>query len=77
MNIFRLAGDMTHLLSVVVLLLKIHATRSCRGRSTGQRAYDTVRSDSRLNVFSMCRHLLEDTGVVRTCFPNQIYRPLL
>lgn len=33
MNIFRLAGDMTHLLSVVVLLLKIHATRSCRGIS--------------------------------------------
>ncbi|KAK9908093.1 hypothetical protein WJX75_002665 [Coccomyxa subellipsoidea] len=33
MNIFRLAGDMTHLLSIMVLLLKIHATRSCRGIS--------------------------------------------
>ncbi|KAK9811912.1 hypothetical protein WJX72_012306 [[Myrmecia] bisecta] len=33
MNIFRLAGDMTHLLSIVVLLLKISATRSCRGLS--------------------------------------------
>ncbi|KAL3159665.1 ER lumen protein-retaining receptor B [Trebouxia sp. C0009 RCD-2024] len=33
MNLFRLAGDMTHLLSVVMLLLKIHATRSCRGIS--------------------------------------------
>ncbi|KAL3157629.1 ER lumen protein-retaining receptor B [Trebouxia sp. C0010 RCD-2024] len=33
MNLFRLAGDMTHLLSIVVLLLKIHATRSCRGIS--------------------------------------------
>lgn len=32
MNIFRLAGDGTHLLSFVVLLLKILATRSCRGR---------------------------------------------
>lgn len=31
MNIFRLAGDMTHLLSIIVLLLKINATRSCRG----------------------------------------------
>jgi len=31
MNIFRLAGDMTHLLSIIVLLLKIRATRSCRG----------------------------------------------
>mmetsp|Transcript_10252 Transcript_10252/g.21974 ORF Transcript_10252/g.21974 Transcript_10252/m.21974 type:complete len:216 (-) Transcript_10252:605-1252(-) len=33
MNIFRLAGDMTHLLSIIVLLLKINATRSCRGIS--------------------------------------------
>eukprot|EP00884_Botryococcus_braunii_P022670 jgi/Botrbrau1/9087/Bobra.178_2s0018.2 len=33
MNLFRLAGDMTHLLSIVILLLKIHATRSCRGVS--------------------------------------------
>ena len=31
MNIFRLAGDMTHLLSIMVLLLKIRATKSCRG----------------------------------------------
>jgi hypothetical protein len=31
MNIFRLAGDMTHLLSIVLLLLKIKGTRSCRG----------------------------------------------
>ena len=25
MNVFRLAGDMTHLMSIIVLLLKIHA----------------------------------------------------
>ncbi|CAL9055683.1 unnamed protein product [Musa banksii] len=33
MNIFRLAGDMTHLMSVLVLLLKIHAIKSCAGKS--------------------------------------------
>ena len=33
MNIFRLAGDMTHLLSFLVLLLKIQATKNCRGAS--------------------------------------------
>ena len=45
MNVFRLAGDMTHLLSVVVLLLKIHTIKSCAGtpfssplRPTGIRA---------------------------------------
>ena len=31
MNLFRLAGDLTHLLSFVVLLLKIQATKSCSG----------------------------------------------
>lgn len=31
MNIFRLTGDMAHLLSIIVLLLKIRATKSCRG----------------------------------------------
>lgn len=33
MNIFRLAGDMTHLLSIIVLLLKINTMKSCRGVS--------------------------------------------
>lgn len=31
MNAFRLAGDMTHLISILVLLLKIYATKSCSG----------------------------------------------
>ncbi|PIN25791.1 hypothetical protein CDL12_01473 [Handroanthus impetiginosus] len=33
MNIFRLAGDMTHLASVLVLLLKIHTIKSCAGNA--------------------------------------------
>lgn len=33
MNLFRLIGDMLHLLSIITLLLKIHATKSCRGIS--------------------------------------------
>lgn len=33
MNIFRLAGDMTHLISIVVLLLKIRTMKSCSGIS--------------------------------------------
>ncbi|KAM0945776.1 putative ER lumen protein retaining receptor [Dioscorea sansibarensis] len=33
MNVFRLAGDMTHLISVLILLLKIYATKSCSGIS--------------------------------------------
>lgn len=31
MNIFRLCGDMLHLLSIITLLLKISQTKSCRG----------------------------------------------
>ncbi|KAJ4953639.1 hypothetical protein NE237_030471 [Protea cynaroides] len=33
MNMFRLAGDMTHLLSIVILLLKIRKMKSCAGIS--------------------------------------------
>eukprot|EP01024_Parvocaulis_polyphysoides_P020906 TRINITY_DN19854_c0_g2_i2.p1 TRINITY_DN19854_c0_g2~~TRINITY_DN19854_c0_g2_i2.p1 ORF type:complete len:255 (-),score=-14.17 TRINITY_DN19854_c0_g2_i2:285-947(-) len=33
MNSFRLLGDMMHLMSILVLLLKIYTTRSCRGIS--------------------------------------------
>jgi ER lumen protein retaining receptor len=33
MNIFRLAGDLAHLVAIVILLLKIWKTRSCAGIS--------------------------------------------
>eukprot|EP00245_Coleochaete_scutata_P007939 TRINITY_DN23769_c0_g1_i1.p1 TRINITY_DN23769_c0_g1~~TRINITY_DN23769_c0_g1_i1.p1 ORF type:complete len:216 (-),score=8.56 TRINITY_DN23769_c0_g1_i1:524-1171(-) len=33
MNIFRLSGDMTHLMSICLLLLKIHTIKSCAGLS--------------------------------------------
>ena len=32
MNIFRLIGDMSHLLAIVLLLLKMWKTRSCAGK---------------------------------------------
>lgn len=31
MNIFRLLGDLSHLLAIIILLLKIWKTRSCAG----------------------------------------------
>ena len=37
MNIFRLAGDMTHLASILVLMLKIRAMRSCAGEGGAPR----------------------------------------
>ncbi|KAK8753682.1 hypothetical protein OTU49_001073 [Cherax quadricarinatus] len=33
MNIFRLAGDLSHLLAIIILLLKIWSSRSCAGIS--------------------------------------------
>ncbi|TQD70960.1 hypothetical protein C1H46_043500 [Malus baccata] len=33
MNLFRLAGDVTHLFSILVLFLKIRSTKSCAGIS--------------------------------------------
>lgn len=31
MNIFRLAGDISHLVAIIILLQKIWKTRSCSG----------------------------------------------
>ena len=31
MNIFRLAGDLSHLVAIIILLIKIWKTRSCAG----------------------------------------------
>lgn len=33
MNIFRLAGDLSHLAAIVILLIKMWKTRSCAGIS--------------------------------------------
>lgn len=53
MNIFRLAGDMTHLMSILVLLLKIYATKSCSGISLKtQILYATVFLARYLDLFT-------------------------
>lgn len=31
MNIFRILGDISHLLAIIILLLKIHRSKSCAG----------------------------------------------
>uniref|UniRef100_H2Z2V3 ER lumen protein-retaining receptor n=1 Tax=Ciona savignyi TaxID=51511 RepID=H2Z2V3_CIOSA len=36
MNVFRLAGDLSHLAAIIVLLLKIWKTRSCAGSISGK-----------------------------------------
>jgi hypothetical protein len=33
MNLFRLLGDLSHLLSILILIHKISSSRSCRGIS--------------------------------------------
>nr|CAC40612.1 ERD2 protein [Scherffelia dubia] len=53
MNIFRLAGDMTHLLSIILLLLKIQGERSCRGISLKtQELYALVFACRYLDLFT-------------------------
>ena len=35
MNVFRLCGDLSHLLAICILLVKIWRTRSCAGEEEG------------------------------------------
>lgn len=52
MNVFRFVGDMMHLISVIVLLMKIQGTRSCRGISLKtQELYALVFSTRYLDLF--------------------------
>ncbi|CAH1440366.1 unnamed protein product [Lactuca virosa] len=53
MNIFRFCGDMCHLFSILVLLLKIYATKSCSGISLKtQELYVVVFLARYLNLFT-------------------------
>lgn len=53
MNIFRLAGDMSHLFSILVLLLKIHSIKSCAGISLKtQELYALVFATRYLDIFT-------------------------
>lgn len=52
MNIFRLIGDLTHLMSIIVLLLKIHTIKSCAGISLKtQELYALVFATRYLDIF--------------------------
>ncbi|KAG9454399.1 hypothetical protein H6P81_007303 [Aristolochia fimbriata] len=53
MNVFRLAGDMTHLLSIILLLLKIRTMKSCSGISLKtQELYVLVFATRYLDLFT-------------------------
>ena len=67
MNIFRLAGDMTHLLSIMVLLLKIHATRSCRGISPSRRLGPPQCSIAIYLKYNCCALCCQMSGKHRCC----------
>ncbi|RKP07744.1 ER lumen protein retaining receptor [Thamnocephalis sphaerospora] len=62
MNIFRLTGDMMHLASILILLLKIHTSHSCAGISfKTQVLYLTVFLTRYLDLFT------NFTSVYLTC----------
>merc|ERR1719301_40802 len=84
MNVFRLAGDMTHLMSIIVLLLKIHATKSCAGVSLKtQELYLVVFLTRYLDLFTSFYSLynsvmklvfiLSSVGVVELMWTFSIY----
>ncbi|KAE8703016.1 ER lumen protein-retaining receptor [Hibiscus syriacus] len=66
MNVFRLAGDMTHLLSVLVFLLKIHTIKSCAGISLKtQELYAIVFATRYLDIFTIRRSYDKDQDTFR------------
>ena len=78
MNIFRLAGDLSHLAAIIILLLKIWKTRSCAGIS-GKYFYNTLLSDIIFKHIE--RELIYDVFMCFRAISNAIctcvYYPLL
>ena len=56
MNIFRLAGDLSHLAAIIILLLKIWKTRSCAGIS-GKYFYNILLSDIVFDFIQKLKHI--------------------
>ncbi|KZT69646.1 ER lumen protein retaining receptor [Daedalea quercina L-15889] len=84
MNLFRFFGDMSHLASILILLYKIHATRSVRGLSFKTQAlYVTVFVARYLDVFtefvSVYNTLMKIFFISSSCFVLYLmkgrYRP--
>ena len=89
LNIFRLSGDMVHLLSFVVLVLKINATKSCRGRGSDPDLWDrpcglmhgivllsSCMGSSMCPLACPCRNLPQDPRAVHAGVCVQIPRSL-
>ena len=53
MNIFRLTGDLSHLLAIILLLLKIWKSRSCAGELASNQASLNTR-------YTICRTMSQE-----------------
>ena len=69
MNPFRLAGDLFHLLAIIVLLVKIWQTRSCSGKEV----------ESLLGCYKPWlhdRYIGEESGAIRIGVYHSIFGSL-
>lgn len=67
MNIFRFCGDMCHLLSFVLLLLRLRRSKTATGRTAttsivNRLLVNTASGVSLHCLHTPCRHLVADTG---------------
>lgn len=78
MNAFRFLGDMSHLFSVLLLLLKIYSTKSCSGSSPSPFirftlvAFWPVGETRIMGDFCGVRDLAQDAGAVRAGVPHPL-----
>ncbi|KAH7687243.1 ER lumen protein retaining receptor protein [Dioscorea alata] len=76
MNAFRLLADLTHLLSIIILLVKIRTTKSCAGISLKtQDLYVLVFISRYLDLFT--RPLSLYNTPFQTCFPCHFHHHCL
>ena len=67
MNLFRLIGDLSHLLAILVLLVKIWRSRSCAGERHGQAGCAVIEVGCLLKLASVCMHKTLSALILCAC----------
>lgn len=70
MNPFRLAGDLFHLLAIIVLLVKIWQSRSCSGKRVG------ILSELLKTILSYHRYIGKESSAIRNGVYHSIFGSL-
>ncbi len=76
MNLFRLVGDLSHLLAIIILIAKIWRSRSCAGIKVIIITFENNRNHDMTAMLILCRYIWEESTFVCSGFHDKVSRSL-